>query len=205
MNDVVQNHGWTELTWIRMCTICFKISNVVTEFVCVSFTGEFIDVQSIRANEMWLYRSYDKYFLCLTILQAFYITLLAISASCRVPQYEKMFVAWYKSILCTSFRVSTCWTPGHACLGTKYYPDKHWQMNHTGDPKLRVNNATTTEQGSAKPCAYFLGCIMYQMPEPSWHLALSVSTIRKNIYRLDVQITFELYGNFRCLHVLYFK
>ena len=29
----------------------------------------------------------------------------------------------------------------------------------------------------------------------------TVSKIRKNIYRSDIQITFELYAHFRCLHV----
>ena len=29
--------------------------------------------------------------------------------------------------------------------------------------------------------------------------------IRKNIYRFDVQVTFELYSHFRCLQVIYSK
>ena len=33
----------------------------------------------------------------------------------------------------------------------------------------------------------------------------AVSNIRKNIYRSDMQVTFELYCNFRCLHVFYSK
>ena len=36
-----------------------------------------------------------------------------------------------------------------------------------------------------------------------WVLTTStVSEIRKNTYRFDVQVTFEFYGHFRCLHVL---
>ena len=34
---------------------------------------------------------------------------------------------------------------------------------------------------------------------------VAVSKIRKNIYRSDVQVTFELYGHFRCLQFLYSK
>ena len=35
-----------------------------------------------------------------------------------------------------------------------------------------------------------------------WSQYYSVKKNRKNIYRSDIQVTFELYGNFRCLHVL---
>ena len=37
------------------------------------------------------------------------------------------------------------------------------------------------------------------------HKSLAVSKIRKNIYRSDVQVAFELYGHFRWLQVLYSK
>ena len=39
---------------------------------------------------------------------------------------------------------------------------------------------------------------------PPWHV-ITVSKIRKNIYRSDIQVTFELCGHFRYLQVLYLK